>query len=102
EATMLGTRGPVTHQTTATRGKPTRPPIDLAALTDQQLAIHAQGLYARLDTGYAACERAPDDATRLRWEAAWGVPAEWDGPRRGVLAEYEAAVRELNDRKMGE
>ncbi|MGN6562618.1 MAG: hypothetical protein ACTHMU_08150 [Thermomicrobiales bacterium] len=84
----------------ATRGS--KQPIDLAALTDQQLAIHAQGLYARLDTGYAKCEQAPDDATRLRWERAWGVPDTADGPVGGLLAEYGAAVAELRRREMGE
>ena len=67
-------------------------------LTDAQLAIHTDGLYARLDAGYAACDRAPDDATRLRWEARWGVPEVWNGPARGLLAEYQAAATEARRR----
>ncbi|MGN6758837.1 MAG: hypothetical protein ACTHMJ_20900 [Thermomicrobiales bacterium] len=90
---MLGTRGPVTHQTTtATRGTKSSPPIDLAALTDQQLAIHAQGLCARLDTGYVKCEQAPDADTRWRWENAW----------LGLLGEYERAIDEMRRRGVGE
>jgi hypothetical protein len=74
-------------------------PIDPRVLTDQQRAVHCQGLSARLDDGYAKCQAA-DDATLLRWEAKWSVPVVWNGPNRGLLAEYEAAVRELRARAM--
>jgi hypothetical protein len=62
-------------------------------LTDQQLPIHCQGLYARLWNGYAKCEAAPDPATKTRWENAW----EYD-----VLPQYQRAVDELRSRGMGE
>ena len=61
-------------------------------LTDAQLAVHCQALYARLDTGYGKCEHAPDDATRLRWEAAW----------TGLLGQYQRAVDELRRRGLGD
>ena len=64
------------------------PPIDPALLTDQQLAIHTQGLYARLATGYAKCDQAPDDAARLRWESAW----------LALLGQYERAMDEARRR----
>lgn len=82
----LGTRGPVKSSRTA------QPPIDPRRLTDAQLAVHCQGLYARLDNGYAACEQQSDDAKRLRWEGAW----------LGVLGLYEAAVEEMRRRGFGE
>lgn len=89
---MIGTRGPVSHKTSATPGTTSSPPIDPARLTDQQLAIHTQGLYARLDAGYAKCDQAPDDATRLRWETAWEI----------LLHQYERGVDELRRRGLGE
>jgi hypothetical protein len=61
-------------------------------LTDGQLAVHCQGLYARLDNGYGKCETAPDPATKTRWENLW----------LGVLAAYEGALRELRARGLGE
>ena len=84
---MLGTRGPV-RQTSAIRGTATKPQIDVRRLTDAQLANHTDGLYARLDAGYAACEQAPDDATRLRWEGAWAA----------LLGQYERAMDEARRR----
>ena len=68
------------------------PPIDSRRLTDAQLAVHCQGLYARLKKGYLACERQVDPATRLRWEELWFA----------LLAEYKAAVHEMRARGMGE
>ncbi|MGN6698505.1 MAG: hypothetical protein ACTHMR_10125 [Thermomicrobiales bacterium] len=64
------------------------PPTDLRRLTDAQLASHTDGLYARLDTGYAACDQAPDDATRHKWEHAW----------LALLGQYEAGVIEARRR----
>ena len=61
-------------------------------LTDQQLAVHCQGLYARLDTGYGKCERQVDPAKRLVWEDIWTA----------LLSEYDRAVDELRRRGLGD
>lgn len=88
--------------TTATRGTVTKAPIDLGTLDDGALLARCQELYARLATGDVKCDQAPDDATRLRWESAWGVADTASGPAGGLLAEYQAAVDELHGRGIGE
>ena len=82
-----GVRGPV--QSTPNRKDA---PFDLRVLTDAQLAVHCQALYARLDTGYGKCEQQADPDKRLVWEDIWTA----------MLAEYEAAVDELRRRGLGE
>jgi hypothetical protein len=76
------------RQTSAIRGTTSNPPTDPGRLADAELAAHCDGLYARLDAGYAACEQASDDATRLRWEAAW----------LALLGQYERAMDEARRR----
>lgn len=76
------------RQTSAIRGTTSNPPTDPVRLADAELAAHCDGLYARLDAGYAACEQAPDDATRHKWEGRW----------LALLGQYEAAVRETRRR----
>lgn len=76
------------RQTSATPGTTSNPPIDPVRRADAELAAHCDGLCARLDAGYAACDRAPDDAARLRWESAW----------LALLGQYERAMDEARRR----